>query len=198
MFEVTAPDGSPHLIAGDTLFAGSIGRTDLPGGDYTTLINSIRTVLLAFGDTCPCSSRALRVDDDWTGTTHQPVPAVTGRLKLCAGCGRLLGFLDDELDPAGADPIPGLSVRRVMRSSFTKVPFVLSRSSSSRPPSRWRGEPAVESRESGASTTKSARVARPRVLIEPGISRNVNGSVTGVVRCRQFPHETAGMIPRHG
>ncbi len=33
------------LLAGDTLFAGSIGRTDLPGGDYDTLIGSIRDVL---------------------------------------------------------------------------------------------------------------------------------------------------------
>src|SRR5882724_3374585 len=36
------------LFVGDTLFAGSIGRTDLPGGDYTTLLSSIRTVLFAF------------------------------------------------------------------------------------------------------------------------------------------------------
>ncbi len=34
------------LIGGDVLFRGSIGRTDLPGGDYATLINSIRTRLL--------------------------------------------------------------------------------------------------------------------------------------------------------
>jgi glyoxylase-like metal-dependent hydrolase (beta-lactamase superfamily II) len=39
-----------ELFVGDTLFAGSIGRTDLPGGDYDTLIRSIRTVLLAFPD----------------------------------------------------------------------------------------------------------------------------------------------------
>ena len=42
--------GGTTLIVGDTLFAGSIGRTDLPGGDYDTLIHSIRTVLFAFGD----------------------------------------------------------------------------------------------------------------------------------------------------
>jgi glyoxylase-like metal-dependent hydrolase (beta-lactamase superfamily II) len=38
------------LIVGDTLFAGSIGRTDLPGGDSATLMRSIRDVLMAYPD----------------------------------------------------------------------------------------------------------------------------------------------------
>jgi glyoxylase-like metal-dependent hydrolase (beta-lactamase superfamily II) len=39
-----------ELFVGDTLFAGSIGRTDLPGGDHETLLRSIRDVLFAFPD----------------------------------------------------------------------------------------------------------------------------------------------------
>lgn len=38
------------LLAGDVLFWQSIGRTDLPGGDYDTLIASIETELLPLGD----------------------------------------------------------------------------------------------------------------------------------------------------
>lgn len=38
------------LFVGDTLFAGGIGRTDLPGGNYQTLIRSITEVLFSFGD----------------------------------------------------------------------------------------------------------------------------------------------------
>jgi len=46
------PRGEPgtHLFVGDTLFAGSIGRTDLPGGDYETLMRSITGVLFPLGD----------------------------------------------------------------------------------------------------------------------------------------------------
>lgn len=43
-----AADG--YLIAGDVLFAGSVGRADLPGGDFPTLIESIRGQLLPLPD----------------------------------------------------------------------------------------------------------------------------------------------------
>ncbi len=39
-----------HLFAGDTLFAGSVGRTDLPGGDHDTLVDGIRRQLLILPD----------------------------------------------------------------------------------------------------------------------------------------------------
>jgi glyoxylase-like metal-dependent hydrolase (beta-lactamase superfamily II) len=39
-----------HLFVGDTLFAGSIGRTDLPGGNYDVLMRSITEVLFSLGD----------------------------------------------------------------------------------------------------------------------------------------------------
>jgi hydroxyacylglutathione hydrolase len=38
------------LIAGDTLFAGSIGRTDLPGGSYEKILHSIHDRVLALPD----------------------------------------------------------------------------------------------------------------------------------------------------
>ena len=41
---------APHLFVGDTLFAGSIGRTDLPGGDYDTLLQAITGVLFKYPD----------------------------------------------------------------------------------------------------------------------------------------------------
>jgi len=38
------------IVSGDVLFNGGIGRTDLPGGNYDTLINSIKTKLLCLQD----------------------------------------------------------------------------------------------------------------------------------------------------
>ncbi len=39
-------DKSGHLFVGDTLFADSVGRTDLPGGSHSQLVQSIRTRLM--------------------------------------------------------------------------------------------------------------------------------------------------------
>lgn len=41
---------TPFIIAGDVLFKESIGRTDLPGGNYQTLIESIREQLFVLPD----------------------------------------------------------------------------------------------------------------------------------------------------
>ncbi|HZB25666.1 MAG TPA: MBL fold metallo-hydrolase [Vicinamibacterales bacterium] len=49
-------DAARALFVGDTLFAGSIGRTDLPGGDTATLLRSIRSVLFSFPDDTPVYS----------------------------------------------------------------------------------------------------------------------------------------------
>jgi hydroxyacylglutathione hydrolase len=39
-----------YVVAGDVLFSGSIGRTDLPGGDHDTLIDSIKSVMFKLPD----------------------------------------------------------------------------------------------------------------------------------------------------
>jgi len=39
-----------YVYVGDLLFAGSIGRTDFPGGDYNALINAVRTKIFPLGD----------------------------------------------------------------------------------------------------------------------------------------------------
>jgi len=57
------------VISGDVLFLGSIGRTDLPGGNFETLIQSIENQILPLGDDVKV----------WPG--HGPVTTV-GREKM--------------------------------------------------------------------------------------------------------------------
>jgi hydroxyacylglutathione hydrolase len=42
--------GADALFSGDVLFQGSVGRVDLPGGDWPTLLASIESLLAEFGD----------------------------------------------------------------------------------------------------------------------------------------------------
>ena len=49
------PTGMPDevdrtVLTGDVLFAGSIGRTDLPGGDHAAMLRSLRDVILPLPD----------------------------------------------------------------------------------------------------------------------------------------------------
>ncbi|WP_369137800.1 MBL fold metallo-hydrolase [Modestobacter versicolor] len=43
-------DDSPALLAGDVLFAGSVGRVDLPGGSWEAMLGSLRDVVLPLDD----------------------------------------------------------------------------------------------------------------------------------------------------
>jgi glyoxylase-like metal-dependent hydrolase (beta-lactamase superfamily II) len=49
-FFIEATGGPPLLLAGDTLFAGGIGRTDFPGGSSKRILRSIRDTLFALPD----------------------------------------------------------------------------------------------------------------------------------------------------
>ncbi len=46
----TGPDDEPLVFSGDVLFAGSIGRTDLPGGNLEAMVDSLRTKVLPLPD----------------------------------------------------------------------------------------------------------------------------------------------------
>jgi glyoxylase-like metal-dependent hydrolase (beta-lactamase superfamily II) len=50
IFRSELDEGGRVVFAGDTLFAGSIGRTDLPGGDTRSMNTSLRTKLLPLAD----------------------------------------------------------------------------------------------------------------------------------------------------
>ena len=48
--ELDGEAGEPVLFAGDVLFAGSIGRTDLPGGDHAQMLRSLSSAVLPLAD----------------------------------------------------------------------------------------------------------------------------------------------------
>jgi glyoxylase-like metal-dependent hydrolase (beta-lactamase superfamily II) len=71
--------GPGLVVAGDVLFSGSIGRTDLPGGDFFTLMRSIHTHLLTLAD----DTRLLagHGDDSTIGIERATNPFITGEVR---------------------------------------------------------------------------------------------------------------------
>src|SRR5688572_3462562 len=68
------------LIAGDTLFAGSIGRTDLPGGDFDKIMRSLHDRVLALPDetlVIPGHGPQTTIGDE-----RKSNPFLTGRVSL--------------------------------------------------------------------------------------------------------------------
>src|SRR5207248_1329409 len=49
-FRTRTEEGGRLMLAGDTVFAGSIGRTDLPGGDPRRMMESLRDKVLSLPD----------------------------------------------------------------------------------------------------------------------------------------------------
>jgi glyoxylase-like metal-dependent hydrolase (beta-lactamase superfamily II) len=50
LFRLPETDLPAVCLSGDVLFAGSIGRTDLPGGDHATMLRSLETKILTLAD----------------------------------------------------------------------------------------------------------------------------------------------------
>ncbi len=68
------------VFSGDCLFAGSIGRTDLPGGDTEQLLASIRYKILPLGDDVTVYSG--HGDDTTVGRERQTNPFLTGAYQI--------------------------------------------------------------------------------------------------------------------
>ncbi len=66
--------GEQVLFSGDLLFAGSIGRTDLPGGDYPAILDSLARVCLTLPGRHARAARARAADDHRRRTRRKPVP----------------------------------------------------------------------------------------------------------------------------
>lgn len=72
--------GPGEVVVGDVLFAGSIGRTDLPGGDSETLLASIERELLSLPDSHIVHSG--HGPDTTIGRERRTNPFLTGAIRL--------------------------------------------------------------------------------------------------------------------
>ena len=80
---VLAEESEKKVFVGDCLFSGSIGRTDLPGGSYEQLIDSITGNILALGDDFTVYSG--HGPETTTGTERETNPFLTGTYQIGRG-----------------------------------------------------------------------------------------------------------------
>ena len=80
---VLAEESHQAIFVGDCLFAGSIGRTDLPGGDYDQLIDSINNNIIGLGDNFTVYSG--HGPATTTGKERQTNPFLTGMYQMSRG-----------------------------------------------------------------------------------------------------------------
>jgi glyoxylase-like metal-dependent hydrolase (beta-lactamase superfamily II) len=83
---VLAEQREQKVFVGDCLFLGSIGRTDLPGGNYEQLIDSINSQILSLGDDFTVYSG--HGPETTVGRERATNPFLTGRYQI--GKGRFL------------------------------------------------------------------------------------------------------------
>ncbi len=80
---ILAEENQRKVFSGDCLFAGSIGRTDLPGGDYEQLINSITDKILPLGDDVTVYTG--HGEDTTVGRERAANPFLTGVYQMTQG-----------------------------------------------------------------------------------------------------------------
>ena len=80
---VLAEENARRVFVGDCLFEGSIGRTDLPGGDYDQLMDSIENKILALGDDFTVYSG--HGADTTTARERRTNPFLTGVYQMSRG-----------------------------------------------------------------------------------------------------------------
>lgn len=80
---VLAEKANKKVFVGDCLFAGSIGRTDLPGGSYEQLMESISTNILSLGDDFVVYSG--HGPETTVGTERETNPFLTGAQNPARG-----------------------------------------------------------------------------------------------------------------
>ena len=78
-----AEESERAVFVGDCLFEGSIGRTDLPGGNFEQLIDSINTKILTLGDDFTVYSG--HGSETTVGRERATNPFLTGAYQMTQG-----------------------------------------------------------------------------------------------------------------